>query len=204
MNRALFPLPVFLLPGGITRLRVFEARYIRLVQESAGDIGFVIVPLGNLPIIDGQQCLETQEVKKESWGSFVKIIDFEKGEDGLLLIDVMCENLVHIQSVEQEQDGLRKADIALLDDWVNDDINQSKAYQEATNTLSLQLKQIFDLNPELEDLYAETHFDDPVWVCQRWLELLPLSPQEMNVFVQPAAFNQSIQFLTSVVKQPET
>ena len=43
MKRAIFPLPVFILPEGATKLRIFEQRYLDMVKEAAKDnTGFVV------------------------------------------------------------------------------------------------------------------------------------------------------------------
>ncbi len=33
VNLPIFPLPVFLLPKGVTRLRIFEERYLKMVAR---------------------------------------------------------------------------------------------------------------------------------------------------------------------------
>ncbi len=64
MQLGLFPLPLFLLPGGITKLRIFEPRYVRLVKESmANNQGFV------LAMKEGDELCP--------YGTHVDIIDFE-------------------------------------------------------------------------------------------------------------------------------
>jgi len=37
----IFPLPVFLLPGGVTKLRIFEPRYLKMVSTASSGQGFV-------------------------------------------------------------------------------------------------------------------------------------------------------------------
>ncbi|WP_413702172.1 hypothetical protein ACLKMH_12185 [Psychromonas sp. KJ10-10] len=39
-----FPLPIFMLCGGVQRLRIFEQRYIDMVANSQQTDGFVIAP----------------------------------------------------------------------------------------------------------------------------------------------------------------
>ena len=192
MKLALFPLPVFLLPGGVTRLRVFEQRYIRLVQESAGEVGFVIAPIKNLPAIESKaiDC-------HLNWGSWVKIIDFATGEDGLLEIDVQCEAMARIYSFEVESDNLKRADVELYNHWQESiDVKQ---IQLPINKLTQQLQTVFKVNPELSKIYPETKFDCSGWVCQRWLELLPLKQAEQNLFAQSGSLDRAAQFLSEIV-----
>lgn len=191
MKRALFPLPIFLLPGGRTRLRVFEPRYKRLVKESAGSVGFVIMPFDNLPNLDDELC---------RWGSLVSIIDFETGEDGLLNIDVECTAMVDVYQFEIEEDGLKRGECEPKDEhWPAATIDPEFAVSDDYCRLSDNLNSVFVHNPELAELYDETRFDSAKWVCQRWLELLPLKRQEQNIFAQSKSFKRAFQFLSSIV-----
>ena len=42
MQLGVFPLPIILFPNGITRLRIFEPRYVRLVKQAAAGDGFAL------------------------------------------------------------------------------------------------------------------------------------------------------------------
>lgn len=190
MKLALFPLPIFLLPKGRTRLRVFEPRYKRLVKESAGDTGFVILPYENLPNLDDPIC---------RWGSHVQIVDFETGNDGLLHIDVECIGMVEVEDFEIEYDELKRGTCAPVDHWPSNTIDPEFAASDDAQRLADNLAVLFDHNPELSELYPTTMFDSKVWVCRRWLELLPLKRTEQNVFAQPNSFRRAFQFLSSIV-----
>ena len=191
MKRALFPLPVFLLPGGRTRLRVFEPRYKRLVKESAGETGFIILPYDNLPNLDDPIC---------QWGSHVQIVDFENGEDGLLHIDVECIGMVNVSSFDIEEDGLKRGECEPSEEhWPVETIDTEFAQSDDAKRLIGSLQSVFEYNPELAELYQTTNFDSAKWVCQRWLELLPLKRSEQNVFAQPHSFKRAFQFLSSIV-----
>lgn len=188
MQLALFPLPVFLLPGGVTRLRIFEQRYIRLVQESAGDVGFVLAS----PYISFEP-----NVEENNWGAWVKIIDFETGDDGLLLIDIKCEEMVKIHSMSIENDGLKRGSVSTFSHWSDEILNLSSG--KVNQQLTKQLQTLYRENPALAALYPRPNFDSLTWVCQRWLEILPLKPDEQNLFVQPDSFAKGYEFLQSVV-----
>ena len=59
-----FTLPIFLLPDGHTRIRVFEPRYLKLVRIASQNHGFVIY---------------NSDKHNEDVGSLVDIINFEQG-----------------------------------------------------------------------------------------------------------------------------
>lgn len=191
MKRALFPLPVFLLPGGRTRLRVFEPRYKRLVKESVGETGFVILPYENLPNLDDPLC---------QWGSLVTIVDFEQGNDGLLHIDVECTEMVKVVDFEIEGDGLKRGELEkTTEHWPLATIDAEFALSDDAKRLAENLQMVFEQHAELGDLYDSRDFESARWVCQRWLELLPLKREEQNVFAQSHSFKRAFQFLSSIV-----
>ena len=81
MNIPIFPLSIYLLPQGITRLRIFEQRYLNMVKNVHKTNGFVISYYQDSPNLD-------IESKISAWGSWVEIVNFMQGDDGILVIDV--------------------------------------------------------------------------------------------------------------------
>ena len=70
-NLPIFPLSVFLLPEGMTKLRIFEPRYLKMVSIASKGQGFVIWAKG-----------DNKSISDSPWGSWVEIINFDKAEDG--------------------------------------------------------------------------------------------------------------------------
>ena len=86
MKRAIFPLPLFILPQGYTRLRIFEPRYLNMVKNALqNEVSFVLCTFEHdTPFnISAQGCL-------------VDIIDFDQDDNGMLLIDVRASQSVQI------------------------------------------------------------------------------------------------------------
>ena len=100
LNLPIFPLPIFILPQGITRLRIFEARYLKMVSLAMKNQGFVIFSHDN-----------SEKVNTMKVGSWVEVINFDQGEDGILLIDVRCKCLVDIQAITQDKVNLHHGDV---------------------------------------------------------------------------------------------
>ena len=63
INLPIFPLSIFLLPEGVTRLRIFEARYLKMVSMAMKNNGFVVLPIAN-----------EEQVEDELTGSWVEIL----------------------------------------------------------------------------------------------------------------------------------
>jgi Lon protease-like protein len=186
---AVFPLPIFLLPGGITELKIFEPRYIRLVKES-GSKGFA------LSIFQAQQHFQSSEI-----AAWVNIIDFSTNAEGLLCITIQAKKLIKLSNFNVEEDGLRKADIEPLDHWPSDN---SQLNLIENKQLSTTLEEIVQQYDNLKALYPNPQYDDIQWVCARFIELLPLSMEQKQQFFSPQSFHQCISFLYTLINGDNT
>ncbi|MEJ6474694.1 LON peptidase substrate-binding domain-containing protein [Pseudoalteromonas piscicida] len=189
MKLALFPLPIFLLPGGFTRLRIFEQRYLYMVKEAAKtEQGFVLCPYANNT---------PHNVPDE--GVHVKIVDFSQGEDGQLLIDVEAINRVAISQVEVDHQSLRYGECEPLKGppW----LCTEDAFTLIDEALTEKLRSVFIANPVLDDLYRIKDFSTPLWVAYRWLEILPISMTQKQKIKQAQTFEQVAEFLHTVLDE---
>jgi len=186
INLPIFPLPIFLLPGGVTQLRIFEARYLRMVSVAMKNNGFVILPYD-----------QDEDIIAVQTGSWVEIINFDQSDDGLLLIDVRCKDLVDINTLTQDKDKLHHADVCVKAHW--SDI----ALDESTDKLTKSLNKLFDENTELSHLYPVKELAQGNWVVARWLELLPVELDEKRLFFEPDSFNQAKQLVQSIILPEE-
>lgn len=165
----LFPLTAHLMPGGRMQLRVFEPRYIRLVRNSLrNEQGFGLCMLNP----DG-------DVAKNEHihpiGTLAKIIDFETLSDGYLGITIAGEQLFHIDAIETEKDGLRTAAITFK--HAPEGVADAQIESSSECELRKRLHEVFTNYPEFAELYPEQHFDRAEWICNRWLEILPLAAE---------------------------
>ncbi|MCF6439665.1 LON peptidase substrate-binding domain-containing protein [Pseudoalteromonas luteoviolacea] len=162
MKRALFPLPVYILPQGYTRLRIFEPRYLHMVKVAMKEqSGFVLC--------HGDKASDTA-VSRE--GVFVEIVDFSQDNGGQLLIDVYAKHRVVITDVTIDEMNLKHGWCHTIDEPLWELDSENFAYHERLADL---LRDLFVVNAELNDLYKKKNYADPIWVAARWLELLPLT-----------------------------
>ncbi|WP_404399303.1 LON peptidase substrate-binding domain-containing protein [Idiomarina seosinensis] len=158
----LFPLTAHVLPHGSLRLRIFEPRYTRLVKRCmAEQTDFVIC------MFDANEGKDSQKYILP-YGTAVSITDFEMLEDGFLGITVEGKSRVKIHQHHREPDGLNIGESQRLPAW------QPKPATEQHELLIKRLQEIYATYPELGSLYEKPNFDDLSWLCQRWLEILPL------------------------------
>lgn len=163
---ALLPLTSHVLPGGRLELRIFEQKHIRMIKEAlSAQQGFgvcMLSPFGRpennshiLPI-----------------GTLVNVVDFESLSDGMLSFTVAGEQLFEIQQIQTAEDGLRSGQVSLREQW------PATPLSDEDILLQQRLQEVFEAYPELADLYPDKKFDDERWICQRWLEILPLEPEK--------------------------
>ena len=181
MQLGVFPLPIFLLPGGITRLRIFEPRYIRLITEAAAGDGFA------LSVYQPDRPYQSYPI-----AAHVEIVDFATLDDGLLGVTVKALQLVKLADFEVEDDGLRKAQIVPLSHWPQQEITPLNPHFATT------LHELFDSQAELAAHYQSLDYEDPAWVCGRFLEILPLPMEKKLAFYHPASFPQACELLKIV------
>ena len=180
----IFPLPVFVLPGGKVRLRVFEAKYIKMLSLISSHQMFVIQLTSKSPLIDNND-----------WGSLVKIQDFNQGEDGILEIDIHCNVLVHLSQMKLDEHNLTFAKVKPLAHWAENHLNESPL----PSVLASSLNDIMSNDTLLRHLYPQRAIQNSHWVVARWLELLPMSLMLKNQFVKVNDFSQAKDFVTSVI-----
>ncbi|SEL76588.1 hypothetical protein SAMN05216262_12125 [Colwellia chukchiensis] len=182
INLPVFPLALLLLPQGLTRLRIFEARYLKMVSLAMKASGFVILP-------KPQQSQLTSPVT----GSWVEIINFHQGDDGLLIIDVRCKSLVDISNLTQDESQLHHGDVCIKTHWPCIDLDN------ITRPLSTALAEIFHDTQQLSALYQQCHFESGRWVVSRWLELLPIALNDKTCFLQSDSYSAATQFLYNII-----
>lgn len=186
INLPIFPLPIFLLPQGITRLRIFEARYLKMVSLAMKNNGFVILPKAKTP--------KSVDLMTGSW---VEIIDFDQSDNGLLLIDVRCKCLVDINKMQQDKDQLHHGEVSSREHWPDISVDAT------SERMATSLKQVFINNSELDVLYADKYFQQASWIVARWLELLPVKLEEKSAFIAPDSFYRAMQFIQGIILSEE-
>lgn len=182
MKLAVFPLPLVLFPGGVTKLRIFEQRYLRMVKESASSEGFI------LSTHDTSKPHQTSII-----GSHVKIIDFQTLDDGMLGIDIKAEQAMDIFDIEVEHDMLCRASVKPRPHWLE------MPHNEITAQLAEKLAKLLKDNQPLSQLYPEPALDSATWVCARWVELLPILPGQKYHFFEPHSYGEAVSLLQNIL-----
>lgn len=182
----LFPLNAHVLPGGRLPLRIFEPRYVRMVKQSfdrTHGFGMCMVAESEQP---GAIC---------SLGTRVEVIDFDTLEDGLLGITVEGKERFRLQRLWTEEDGLRIGEIEPLANWL------PMPEPTTNNRVVEQLAEIYHQHPRLGALYPRPDWKDASWVCQRWLEILPISALAKQALMESEDCTPTLEFLHQFLQQ---
>lgn len=179
-----FPLPIFLLPGGRTRLRIFEPRYVRMVKETVGANGFVLSYLQ-----------KEKEFASSDWGAWVSIIDFETLPDGMLGITVEAKQLVYLKDFYYQEDRLLNATVTPKPHWQQSQVSEDAEFEQIKRTYNELLEQ----QAQLAELYPEPKLDEPQWLVARWLEVLPLNSEIRHKLTQSDSFEFAIDTIETII-----
>jgi Lon protease-like protein len=183
----LFPLSSVVLPKGKMNLRIFEPRYKRLISEcSQRGEGFGVCLVN--------EDISTSPASISSAGTLANIIDFELLPDGLLGVTIEGSDRFTIKHVWNEYDGLRCAQVEMLDEW------QPSALESHNSYLREQLQRVYRDFPQIQQLYPSPEFHDATWIAQRWLELLPLRATVFDQLVLHPDCTQALHFLSQAIE----
>ena len=97
--------------------------------------------------------------------------------------------------VLMESDGLRIGECQKVEPWEcqisGDDILPMKE----------KLGEIFEMYPEIASLYEAPSFTDPIWVLNRWLELIPVDAHTKQEFLNQKDCRKVLNYLTELVSK---
>ncbi len=142
-------------------------------------------------------CMEEEIHKSTSIGTMVSIEDFNlSSEDGALTITVEGQSSFLINEFIDQGNNIILASYLNLPNWPEREVSNDSA------PLAEKLQSMFERYPELCSMYSKPRFDDLTWLCQRWLELLPLPSCEKQMLMSATTCNDTAEYLLSLMKEP--
>jgi hypothetical protein len=127
-------------------------------------------------------------------GTVCKVIDFDMLEDGLLGVTVEGVECVSVENIETQHDELRTGECLPVAAW-SCNFDSQELYP-----IDQRLKEIFERYPEVSSLYSQTPFDDPIWVINRWIELLPVGAEQKQHFLQQQDCKKVLNYLSQLIE----
>ena len=165
----LFPLQAVLFPGGLLRLKVFEARYLDLIGRCLRDQS----PFGVMCLRQGSELRQagSAAVQFESLGVLAQVQDVDAEQAGILKVSCIGGQRIGTGLAVQRDDGLWQAEATLLADDAA--LAPPPEHHAAVAALA---KAIEALRAQGQRPFIEPyHLNDAGWVANRWCEILPIS-----------------------------
>ncbi|MFZ5724620.1 MAG: LON peptidase substrate-binding domain-containing protein [Pseudomonadota bacterium] len=165
----LFPLHTVLFPGGFLPLRIFEPRYLEMVSLCMQQQ----LPFGVVLIRDGREVGEVAE--PHAVGTLATIVDFDKSNDGMLMIACIGGDRFRIRERHVEPNRLLRAQVDIL--LPPDDRVLPPEYESLATFLRAVVNQ-----PGMSRRIAPPDIDysSPREIGYRLAELLPVAPADQQ------------------------
>lgn len=184
----LFPLQSVLYPGGILSLRIFEVRYLDLIQRCHKEG----VPFGVVCLHQGSEVRRAPEPGEteaptevlHEVGTLAHIEVFERPQPGLMLIRCRGGQRFQLQNTEQLKHGLWVGEGEFLREapavpvppdllHLRDDLQR---FHQSLQADAANAGAVLPIQPPLQ-------WDDCGWLAYRWCDVLPVSPQLKQKFL---------------------
>lgn len=184
MNKiALYPSSVHLLPGGRASYTLIEKRHLRMLKESLA----TNTPFAICMINESEEDSELKQIP--AIATECKVINFDQAEANLLSVVVEGTQKIRLHGISLDEDGLMQGESTLYPNWHTEKI------RDGDEELAEKLKLFFHSMPEIGALYPSPHWDDITWVCQRWIEVLPLEVHYKQLLITQDNAKLTIRFL---------
>lgn len=183
----LIPLNSLLLPEGKAALYIDNPNIVKIIKSSYASA----MPIGT--------CIENVSEQNThpflSIGTLCYIVDFEELENGAVNVTFQGEQSFQIVDVASPVLGVWQGTVRLV------------PLLEAT-TLPLDrkflvdaLSSVFSARQYFKNLYQNPALDDLTWVCQRWIEILPVEETDKQAVLEKGSLSQVVNFVSRIVKQ---
>lgn len=184
----LFPLQTVLFPGGVLPLRIFEVRYLDLIQrcqKEGAPFGVVCLTQGSevrqppRPSAPGESLNEAFHAV----GTLAHIESFERPQPGLMMIRCRGGRRFRLLRSEQMKHGLWTGEAEYLEE---DPVVPVPADLVPVRVGLERLLQHMQSQAQSGDelpIQAPLQWDDCGWLAHRWCDILPVSPQLKQQFL---------------------
>lgn len=189
----LFPLKVVMFPGGYLDLQIFERRYIDLVSHCLrNDSGFGICLLR-----EGEEVI--REAGKQTIhrvGTYVRIVDWDQLENGLLGITVLGRIKFLVQDCWQGDNGVLQARVQFSP---VDDMDRESIPVEAQYAPLAELLESLATHPMVQQRGQNIDYENLRDLGWRLGELLPIEVEDKQKLLELEDPSQRIQRIEEIV-----
>jgi Lon protease-like protein len=178
----LFPLQTVLFPGGVLPLRIFEVRYLDLMQRCIKESA----PFGVVSLSRGSEVRSAEQGDAETFhavGTLAHIEAVERPQPGLMMVRCRGGQRFRLQGSQQMKHGLWIGEVEFMADDAAVAIPPDLAeVRDSLQRLYEHLRAQADAQDALP-IQGPLKWDDCAWVANRWCELLPMGQQLKQQFL---------------------
>jgi Lon protease-like protein len=182
----LFPLQTVLFPGGVLPLRIFEVRYLDLIQRCQKEGA----PFGVVCLTQGSEVRQAPAAGEaaptevfHAIGTLAHIEMYERPQPGLMLIRCRGGRRFRLLRSEQMKHGLWTGEAEYLADDPVVPVPQDLVPVRVGLQRLLQHMQAQAQPGDELPIQPPLQWDDCGWVAHRWCDILPVSPQLKQQFL---------------------
>ena len=182
----LFPLQTVLFPGGVLPLRIFEVRYLDLIQRCQKEGA----PFGVVCLTQGSEVRQAPAAGEaaptevfHTIGTLAHIEAYERPQPGLMLIRCRGGRRFRLLRSEQMKHGLWTGEAEYLADDPVVSVPQDLVPVRVGLQRLLQHMQAQAQPGDELPIQPPLQWDDCGWVAHRWCDILPVSPQLKQQFL---------------------
>nr|WP_086939630.1 LON peptidase substrate-binding domain-containing protein [Thaumasiovibrio occultus] len=130
-------------------------------------------------------------------GTRVKIEDFDAElVDGLLQVTVIGVDVFEADAFLQAENGVCIADGKTLERWPETELSMTQ------QLLADRLQIMYDKYPALSELHDDKQLTNLSWLCQRWLEILPVPLKDKQWLLARPSCADTCDYLMSMMNDP--
>jgi len=171
---SLFPLSQPLFPDGLLSLRVFEVRYLSLIEQCQK----ASLPFGVVALREGHE-IQTPGVTESiySVGCLAQITEVRQVQPGLLAVQCIGGDRFRIETTERDELGLWHAQVEMLASDIPTDIPPD--LQSIANKLGALIADSQRQGVEHRlPITRPYRLDECGWVANQWAHMLTLSTDQ--------------------------
>ncbi len=185
----LFPLQTVLFPGAVLPLRIFEVRYLDLInrcQKEGAPFGVVCLSRGSevrQAPRPGDAAGAPAAETFHSIGTLAHITAFERPQPGLMEVRCRGGRRFRLLRSEQMKHGLWTGEAEYLDEDTPVSVPADLAHVRIGLERLLQHMQSQARPGDELPIQPPLRWDDCGWLAHRWCDILPVSPQLKQQFL---------------------
>ncbi len=175
----LFPLGTVLFPGGLLPLRIFEVRYLDMINKCHKNG----TPFGVVSLTQGSEVRKPADQPSgdafaneafQGVGTLASIVEYANPQPGLMVIRCTGTERFKVQGRQKLKHGLWVAQATVIAQDMQ--VKVPPDLQSAADALGKLISTLQDRNVPAEQmpLLQPYQLDDCAWVANRWSELLPI------------------------------